>query len=186
MGIAPIPTECHSVVPPFNTYSPVEITCQTCSRIFEAKPTEVRRGNAKYCSSSCSAKRPRPPKVPNTTCAWCHAPFYVRKSRFGRAKNGLVFCSKEHQNLAQRLEGLPAIHPSHYGTATVRRNYRATAFRHHAPKCNRCGWNEYVEVLDVHHKDQNKLNINPDNLEILCPNCHRVHHFVTQTGMYEK
>ena len=41
-------------------------------------------------------------------------------------------------------------------------------------KCEWCGWEGYC---DVHHKDGNHDNDKKDNLEILCPNCHRNHHF---------
>lgn len=31
-------------------------------------------------------------------------------------------------------------------------------------------------VLDIHHKDGDHLNDDPDNLETLCANCHRLEH----------
>lgn len=41
-------------------------------------------------------------------------------------------------------------------------------------KCQLCGKPEVEndKRLDVHHKDYNKNNINPDNLVSLCKNCH--------------
>ncbi len=39
--------------------------------------------------------------------------------------------------------------------------------------CERCGWNGYC---DIHHRDGIHSNSKKDNLEILCPNCHRNHH----------
>ena len=39
--------------------------------------------------------------------------------------------------------------------------------------CKRCGWKGYC---DIHHKDGNHNNNKKDNLEIICPNCHRTHH----------
>lgn len=44
-------------------------------------------------------------------------------------------------------------------------------------KCQKCGWGEVNQTtkkvpLDIHHKDGNCLNNTPDNLEVLCPNCH--------------
>jgi 5-methylcytosine-specific restriction endonuclease McrA len=43
-------------------------------------------------------------------------------------------------------------------------------------KCNRCGFAEYPLILGVHHKDRNRDNNQPKNLEILCPNCHSIEH----------
>lgn len=43
-------------------------------------------------------------------------------------------------------------------------------------KCQVCGFNEDVRVLDVHHIDKNKENNKIENFIVLCPNCHaKVH-----------
>ena len=44
-------------------------------------------------------------------------------------------------------------------------------------KCEECGWdhkNEYTGLipLQIHHIDGDCTNNHPDNLKILCPNCH--------------
>jgi 5-methylcytosine-specific restriction endonuclease McrA len=39
-------------------------------------------------------------------------------------------------------------------------------------KCNISEWNGIALTLEIHHKDGNSSNNKPDNLEILCPNCH--------------
>lgn len=44
-------------------------------------------------------------------------------------------------------------------------------------KCSQCNWHERNEYtgkipLDVHHKDGNHDNSRPDNICLLCPNCH--------------
>lgn len=42
-------------------------------------------------------------------------------------------------------------------------------------ECMRCSLNFAREGLteDYHHKDGNPANNNPNNIEVLCPNCHR-------------
>ena len=56
--------------------------------------------------------------------------------------------------------------------------------------CERCGYNEYPEILEFHHNQGNKeftisqrnsysiklIEIEIKKCIILCPNCHRVHH----------
>ena len=44
-------------------------------------------------------------------------------------------------------------------------------------RCELCGWGEINPVtnkvpLEIHHKDGNYLNNSPENLQVLCPNCH--------------
>jgi 5-methylcytosine-specific restriction endonuclease McrA len=45
-------------------------------------------------------------------------------------------------------------------------------------ECNATTWRSLsiVPFLQVHHKDENRLNNNVDNLELLCANCHRLRH----------
>lgn len=43
--------------------------------------------------------------------------------------------------------------------------------------CERCGNNQHVEM---HHKDRDKYNNDPSNLEWLCRSCHRLEHQKTQ------
>ena len=41
-------------------------------------------------------------------------------------------------------------------------------------KCELCGWEG---ICDTHHKDKNYKNNAPDNIQRLCPNCHRQTHY---------
>ena len=50
-------------------------------------------------------------------------------------------------------------------------------YEKHQCKCSRCGWdtiNPYTQhcPLEVEHIDGNYLNNSPDNLDLICPNCH--------------
>jgi predicted HNH restriction endonuclease len=41
--------------------------------------------------------------------------------------------------------------------------------------CEYCGFIPlHISQLDIHHVDSNRLNNNPDNLQTLCANCHRL------------
>ena len=44
-------------------------------------------------------------------------------------------------------------------------------------KCSRCGIDD-KRLLIVHHKDSNRMNNKPENLEWLCRNCHAMVHSV--------
>ena len=56
-----------------------------------------------------------------------------------------------------------------------RNSYKLIAFRDLPRKCIRCG-TEDLRVLEVHHKDKNRLNNKVENLEIVCANCHLIKH----------
>jgi DNA-binding XRE family transcriptional regulator len=46
------------------------------------------------------------------------------------------------------------------------------ALREKAGRCERCGYSEFIEVLEVHHLDHDTLNNKPNNQAVLCRNCH--------------
>lgn len=48
-------------------------------------------------------------------------------------------------------------------------------------KCIRCGYNEFQEMVHVHHIDENKSNNDKSNLLIVCGNCHLSLHLVAVT-----
>lgn len=49
-------------------------------------------------------------------------------------------------------------------------------FKYECCNCKRTEWNNHPIPLELHHKDNNHKNNNIQNLTILCPNCHAVHH----------
>jgi len=163
--------------------------CLHCGEAFKAQQSEIRRGGGKYCSRSCSAiagskarAKARKPLVPNVTCVYCGKPFYKSLSKFANSKSGLFFCCRKHKDLAQRIGGIAEIQPPHYKSGKY--SYRKIAFRAHPHKCNRCGWDKHKGVLIVHHVDRDRSNNDPSNLEITCPTCHGVEHFLAGDGLY--
>lgn len=143
--------------------------CKECGKDFLADSREVKRGNAQFCSRSCvrihdNKNRERVEKVPNCTCEQCNVSFYRVKSK-QETKSGMSFCSRACKEEYQRQ------------TITYSKNYRRTVrLLKGIEKCERCGYNEYPEILQVHHKDRNRENNVIENLEVLCPNCHESEH----------
>lgn len=163
----------------------IERQCDFCATSYVAEERYLRRGQGRYCSMSCASKsKGEAARQPNAECAYCHNAFYRAPSLLKRAdtsRSGLVFCSRQHKDAAQRLDGIPDIQPSHYGTGN---DYRRIAQVGPQSQCVRCGYNEHPEILEVNHIDCNRSNNAPENLEILCPNCHKTYHFVTKTGIW--
>lgn len=60
---------------------------------------------------------------------------------------------------------------------TVSVHIRKYLFKKYDSKCCKCGWNKMNEKtqkipLQVNHIDGESTNNNPNNLELICPNCH--------------
>lgn len=152
-------------------------TCKNCNQNFDAPIGEHKRGNAKFCSRSCSSKfaasqhRPKP----NVVCALCGTEFYKNSSQQKNSKSGLFFCSRFCKDKAQRIGGIKEIQPPHYSDHLY--NYRDLAFRSLPNECCRCGYKKQVAALVVHHIDRDRSNNNLSNLEILCANCHAIEHW---------
>ena len=151
--------------------------CKQCQKPFSVLVKEIKRGNGKFCSIGCRNKFYfTKPKEPNVRCAMCSKSFYIKPYRLKVSKSGLVFCCRKCKDRAQRLiGGLTDIQPSHYGSGN-RIKYRVLAFEHYPHKCNCCGYDNNVDILEVHHIDNNHNNNDVSNLEILCPNCHTIIH----------
>jgi len=60
----------------------------------------------------------------------------------------------------------------------------ARKYRLDLTHCELCGW---VGVCDIHHKDKDRNNTQRDNLQVICPNCHRnIHHPLVQSPAQSK
>ena len=63
------------------------------------------------------------------------------------------------------------------GTNQLSKTIREFLLQQHNYQCELCGWNKINPTtnkspLEIHHKDGNYMNNSPDNLQVLCPNCH--------------
>lgn len=67
-------------------------------------------------------------------------------------------------------------------------NYDMPWLKYRGEECEMCGYTPFFRVaLDVHHRDGDKNNNEPENLMTLCASCHReLHGFEHQTGNYMK
>ena len=163
-------------------------SCEYCSIEFAAPQKEVNRGNGRFCSTACSAKRTRKKtqKVLNCICAQCGKACWKPFSKIKNSRSGLFFCNRLCKETAQKLGGIKAIMPPHYGTSNGCHSYRELAFNNLVAKCERCDYSKYVGVLEVHHIDGDRTHNSLENLRILCPTCHEEQHYLTSTGKYRK
>lgn len=152
--------------------------CKGCEEVFLA-PKHVNR---RYCCNGCSKISRKEAQVP-VVCARCGKDFIKKPSSMKNSKSGYRFCSRACKDEGQRIgSALQGMRPKHYSDG--RSSYRVIAKRGLPLECNRCKWKTVPAVLKVHHKDRNRKNNSLVNLEILCPNCHDIEHFMMGDGVY--
>lgn len=149
------------------------VSCQSCSRSFNAKPFWLKKGYGKYCSSACHHKGMRMGK--EIICDICGVPSYKQPKALLNSKSGKFFCGKSCQT---RWRNQLYIGEKHANFKTGENAYRAVLERNKVPKRCRLCKTEDIRVLAAHHIDKNRKNNNLENLAWLCHNCHfLVHHY---------
>ena len=154
----------------------IYIKCTNCGKVVLRAKRHIKRSLKRGCSLYCSLKCVREFSKKNSKieieCGYCKKKFKIYKSRLGRNKSGLHFCSKGCKDLAQRIDsGVEGIHPSHYCGHS---GYRKRALNKYGRVCEVCGYNGIEEILEVHHIDGNRRNGDLSNLIVLCPICHKI------------
>ena len=164
---------CHYVSGYENRSSEILVRCEIHGTEFYTKYENVGRTTRKHhiCPQCKEEDHLERSGSLECTCAYCGKKFHRAPSKI---RSEFMFCSRECKDMAQRIESGDAfkeMRPSHYDTNTT--TYRAKALRNYEHKCAVCGWDEDVDVLEVHHIDENREHNALDNLIILCPICHK-------------
>lgn len=136
--------------------SRVTINCKTCDKPFIVVH---RKHNRDFCSITCM--RGKPCLVcGKTITGW---PYSQRDKHTPRK-----FCSRKCGNLYRFCR----TGNDGYYTAL---GFFSSLKRRGTIMCERCSITE-VQYLCVHHRDRNRKNNTPGNLETLCLNCHSDEH----------
>lgn len=144
----------------------IEKICLGCS--LEFKPSYSKNV---YCSRSCSAKvnnrkyPKRPPALPQNKCQCGKDIAYQSKqckSCYNKARRHLILTQWKDNELTSR--DLP---PSIREYLIESANFA----------CVKCGFDtlhplDNKSVLEINHINGNGTDHSPNNLEVICPNCH--------------
>lgn len=169
--------------------------CLQCKEFYYVKPYMVEK--TKFCSRSCLALYQRI-KI-KTNCLICKKEFFHISSRANKAK----YCSRLCYHCSQKNRGFTQYTCNHCGmnfndSASTKRKYcsktcvnktiksiwqpKHTTVRKKMiglgliERCEKCGYDEFKQILGIHHKDKNRNNNSKENLSVLCPTCHSLEH----------
>lgn len=150
----------------------VQVSCRTCGETFLAKPSHIKNGFAKYCSVMCSHESARTGVW--VLCSGCGKKVYRTPKYINQSKSKKYFCSKSCQTVWRNKVFSGERHANwKHGNASYR-SIMTRAGREQ--QCELCHMTD-TRVIEVHHKDRNRLNNDLVNLAWLCRNCHfLVHH----------
>lgn len=148
------------------------VECGVCKLTFYVKPSHLRKGWGKYCSTICRSKAQFNGKL--VDCEICDKKVYRSFGTINKSKSGLFFCSKSCQTLWRNNTYKEE---NHVNWVDGKYAYRSILIRSSKPSCcGLCG-NTDKRVLSAHHIDHKRTNNKLENLGWLCLNCHYlVHH----------
>lgn len=131
----------------------------------------LKNPKGKYCSHSCSAKTENlkrgSKKVIIINCLFCNKEIYSRK----KFCNQTCHINYKYKTLVEKWISNPD------NFKTPRPFMKKWLIEIYGEKCSICNWCEINSKtkkvpIELHHKDGNWKNNTPENICLLCPNCH--------------
>ena len=143
------------------------------------------------CCKSCGTKLPRKRGGPKVFCTQSCAAQYNNRRRVGvlrvcqscgkslRGAAGKKYCSLSCSGVGRRANSIAQwLSGQRLPTGETAPSYiKAYLVQKYGEACQKCGWAERNETtnripVQVDHIDGDYRNNNPNNLHLLCPNCH--------------
>jgi len=140
-------------------------TCSRCQTEFSCVGSDTDR---RYCSNDCRLADMMDSR--RRICPECDRPFLADS---GRQR----YCGVTCRNVMRsRL--------AHGRAKGEHAKARKIEMKRALGRCQRCGYDEVPEVLELHHRDRDRKNNELTNLELLCPTCHSVEHYHARDGQF--
>jgi 5-methylcytosine-specific restriction endonuclease McrA len=71
-----------------------------------------------------------------------------------------------------------------YTPTSSRKAQRKKTLATRPHRCEKCGYDKIPEILIIHHINEITTDGRPENIELICPNCHEEEHFRRKTGRF--
>ena len=136
---------------------------------------ELKGRKISYCSKTCSQQRNALFYKNNGIIKKCE---YCGKEFIGKGER--KFCSNNCSTLFRNEKLLSNFINGHYinnGNSKLPKVLRDFLYKKNNYKCQLCNYEGYNiktgnSILQIHHIDGNTKNNTPENLQVICPNCH--------------
>ncbi len=143
----------------------LKLNCEFCGKEIWKKPSCVKKYKHFYCNRECRFKDVRA-KQPRVNCSACGQEVILGKGRKKKSRTGLHFCDNKCKNPYIARYKRWAENPDYH------KNRRPVILQAAECKCQNCGYDEDIRMLDIHHYDGTNSNNEWSNLKSLCVWCH--------------
>ena len=149
------------------------VKCKLCEKEFYAKPSWLKNGWGKYCSSKCQYEAQKTGKF--IACYICGKKTWKTPKQTDHSKSGKFFCGKSCQTLWRNKEFRGPRHHNWKGGKYI--IHKSLLLENDIKAVCKLCKSKDERVLAVHHLDKNRKNNNVKNLVFLCQNCHHLVHY---------
>lgn len=148
------------------------VICEECETEFNKEQSQINKTNHNFCSSSCSAKYSNKRRHKKRYCLTCG-----QQIKGTGKKYCCNHCSQEYRYKEYIKLWLDEKKSGNTKGCQVSRYIHRWIRETQGEKCSVCGWaerNPHTNNVPIHldHIDGNWKNNSPENLRLLCPNCH--------------
>jgi hypothetical protein len=175
---------CHAATrPPAARY---ERVCLTCKASFTVTKFYASAGRGLYCSRACSARRLTSWDKEAALKLWGEG----KKCKQIAEQVGISAMTLRRWLQSQGVYELRYRKGDqcwNWNNGISEQKYAGRIAKSHWGNCCfYCGYGEYPQVLQGHHRNRDRSDNSPDNLIPLCPTCHELDHLLGGDGRFSR